>query len=66
VNLFYAVAINSPSSKQSNPAIEKILQFFTTHGLNLLQQLNYASTHPNHLASCCIGYIGYPAMSSVH
>lgn len=51
VNLFYAVAANSPSASQSNPMMEKILRFFTTHALNLLQQLNYAITHPNHLAS---------------
>ncbi|KAF9445018.1 hypothetical protein P691DRAFT_777875 [Macrolepiota fuliginosa MF-IS2] len=51
VNLFYAVAANSPSTSQSNPVVEKILRSFTTHALNLLQQLNYAITHPNHLAS---------------
>ncbi|XP_006461023.1 hypothetical protein AGABI2DRAFT_221404 [Agaricus bisporus var. bisporus H97] len=51
VHLFYAVAANSPSTQQSKPAMEKISRFFTTHALNLLQQLNYAIDHPNHLAS---------------
>lgn len=51
VNLFYAVTANSPPTQQSKPAMEKISRFFTTHALNLLQQLNYAISHPNHLAS---------------
>jgi nuclear pore complex protein Nup188 len=51
VNLFYAVAANSPSASASDPAFQKVLRFFTTHALNFLQQLNYAITHPNHLAS---------------
>ncbi|KAJ3555270.1 hypothetical protein NP233_g12249 [Leucocoprinus birnbaumii] len=51
VNLFYAVAANSPSTSRSNPTVDRVLGSFTTHALNLLQQLNYAITHPNHLAS---------------
>ncbi|KAF8626720.1 hypothetical protein AX17_006486 [Amanita inopinata Kibby_2008] len=52
INLFYAIASNTPSKPTStNSAVEKILRAFTTSGLKLLQQLNYAITHPNHLAS---------------
>ena len=49
VNLFYAVAINSVS--QADVATEQVLNFFKVHALNLLQQLNYAITHPNHITS---------------
>ncbi|KAJ3512033.1 hypothetical protein NLJ89_g3758 [Agrocybe chaxingu] len=51
VNLFYAIAASVPSSAKSNPAVDKVLRVFTTHALQLLQQVNYAITHPNHLAS---------------
>ena len=49
VNLFYAVAISSVS--QADVATEQVLDFFKVHALNLLQQLNYAITHPNHITS---------------
>ena len=51
VNLFYAIAESAPSTGQVNPAVEKVLRVFSGHALLLLQQLNYALTHPNHLAS---------------
>ena len=51
VNLFYAVAINSSSVSQVDAATGQVLEFFKVHALNLLQQLNYAITHPNHIAS---------------
>lgn len=51
VNLFYALAESAPSTRGTNPAVEKVLRDFTTHALLLLQQINYALTHPNHLAS---------------
>ena len=51
VNLFYAIAASTPSAANSNPAVTKVLRVFSTHALMLLQQINYALTHPNHLAS---------------
>ena len=52
VALFYAIAASTPGrSSKPRPAGEKILRAFTVSGLKLLQQLNYAITHPNHLAS---------------
>ncbi|KAF9535154.1 hypothetical protein CPB83DRAFT_781281 [Crepidotus variabilis] len=51
VNLFYAIAASIPSAAKRNPMIDKVLRVFTTHSLQLLQQINYAITHPNHLAS---------------
>ncbi|KAF9459152.1 nucleoporin subcomplex protein binding to Pom34-domain-containing protein [Collybia nuda] len=51
VNLFYSIAASAPSAANSNPAVDKVLRVFTTHALQLIQQLNYAITHPNHLAS---------------
>jgi len=51
VTLFYAIASTSPSAQNRNQTTEKILVAFTTKALLLLQQLNYALTHPNHLAS---------------
>ncbi|KIJ69754.1 hypothetical protein HYDPIDRAFT_120759 [Hydnomerulius pinastri MD-312] len=52
VNLFYAIAESAPPPTTSpNPVITKVLRVFSTHALVLLQQLNYALTHPNHLAS---------------
>ncbi|KAF8885802.1 nucleoporin subcomplex protein binding to Pom34-domain-containing protein [Infundibulicybe gibba] len=51
VNLFYAISNSAPTSAQSSPAVDKVLRVFATHSLQLLQQLNYAITHPNHLAS---------------
>ncbi|KAA1466701.1 hypothetical protein DENSPDRAFT_811950 [Dentipellis sp. KUC8613] len=51
VGLFYAIASTAPSVSNRNPATEKILTAFSSNVLLLLQQLNYALTHPNHLAS---------------
>jgi len=52
VALFYAIAASTPGrSSKPHPAGEKILRAFTISSLKLLQQLNYAITHPNHLAS---------------
>ncbi|TFK28983.1 hypothetical protein FA15DRAFT_753049 [Coprinopsis marcescibilis] len=64
VNLFYAIASSVPNSASAssssfgslttggvNPAVDKVLKVFTTHALLLLQQINYAITHPNHLGS---------------
>ncbi|EAU82745.2 hypothetical protein CC1G_10650 [Coprinopsis cinerea okayama7 len=51
VNLFYAIAASAPNAVKANPAVDKVLRVFTTHALLLLQQINYAITHPNHLAS---------------
>lgn len=51
VNLFYAIAISVPFAAKSNPVVTKVLRVFTTHALQLLQQVNYAITHPNHLVS---------------
>lgn len=51
VNLFYSIAANTPSTRNTDPAVSKVLRVFSTHALSLLQQVNYALTHPNHLAS---------------
>ena len=51
VNLFYALAESAPPAASPNPVVVKVLRVFTTHALMLLQQLNYALTHPNHIAS---------------
>lgn len=51
VNLFYSIAVSVPSAAKSNPVVEKVLRVFTTHALQLFQQVNYAITHPIHLAS---------------
>ncbi|KJA28250.1 hypothetical protein HYPSUDRAFT_197752 [Hypholoma sublateritium FD-334 SS-4] len=50
-NLFYALAASVPTSAKSNALVERILSGFTVNALKLLQQVNYAITHPNHLAS---------------
>ncbi|KAG6836390.1 hypothetical protein H0H93_008535 [Arthromyces matolae] len=53
VNLFQSIALNSPSrtSSKSDSTVDTVLNTFSGHALQLLQQLNYAITHPNHLAS---------------
>jgi len=51
VNLFYAIAMSVPFAAKPNPVVTKVLRVFTTHALQLLQQVNYAITHPNHIAS---------------
>ncbi|OCH94502.1 hypothetical protein OBBRIDRAFT_123418 [Obba rivulosa] len=50
VNLFSAMAHDHTHASGSE-AVKSVLQFFTSDALLLLQQLNYALTHPNHLAS---------------
>ncbi|KAI0677700.1 hypothetical protein C8Q78DRAFT_960939 [Trametes maxima] len=49
VNLFGAIAQGTAAS--TNDPVKRVTQFFTSDALLLLQQLNYALTHPNHLAS---------------
>ncbi|PPQ92766.1 hypothetical protein CVT25_003875 [Psilocybe cyanescens] len=51
INLFYAIATSVPASAKSDPVVEKVLRGFTNRALHLLQQVNYAITHPNHLAT---------------
>ena len=51
VNLFAAIARNLPLMARPGESVTRILGVFTTHALTLLQHLNYALTHPNHLAS---------------
>ncbi|KAJ7762365.1 nucleoporin subcomplex protein binding to Pom34-domain-containing protein [Mycena maculata] len=51
VNIFYSIAESAPLAPNVSPAVEKVLHVFSPHALHLLQQLNYAITHPNHLAS---------------
>ncbi|EIW76402.1 hypothetical protein CONPUDRAFT_168949 [Coniophora puteana RWD-64-598 SS2] len=62
VHLFGAIARNAhagPSTSSvkrgskegGGEAVEKVLRAFSTHALRLLQQINYALTHPHHLAS---------------
>ncbi|KAF9553540.1 hypothetical protein CPC08DRAFT_673179 [Agrocybe pediades] len=51
INLFYAIASSVPASAKPNPVVEKVLRVFSTRALHLLQQVNYAITHPNHLSS---------------
>jgi nuclear pore complex protein Nup188 len=51
VNLFSSIADSTPSAANTSPVVAKVLRVFTTHALLLLQQVNYALTHPNHLAS---------------
>ena len=51
VNLFCAIAESAPpTATNSNPVVTKVLRVFSTRALVFLQQLNYALTHPNHLA----------------
>ncbi|KAF9226911.1 hypothetical protein BS17DRAFT_697218 [Gyrodon lividus] len=51
VNLFYAISESAPPTTSPNPVVTKVLRVFSTQALVFLQQLNYALTHPNHLAS---------------
>ncbi|KAG5644795.1 hypothetical protein DXG03_007617 [Asterophora parasitica] len=51
VNLFQSIALSAPASSNTNPIVDKVLRTFSDHALQLLQQLNYAITHPNHLTS---------------
>ncbi|KAH9854890.1 nucleoporin subcomplex protein binding to Pom34-domain-containing protein [Lenzites betulinus] len=49
VGLFGAIAQGTAGSP--NEAVKRVTRLFTSDALLLLQQLNYALTHPNHLAS---------------
>ncbi|KAH9939314.1 uncharacterized protein BXZ73DRAFT_99515 [Epithele typhae] len=49
VNVYAAVAQGASSS--SSDAAKRVLRDFSVNALLLLQQINYALTHPNHLAS---------------
>lgn len=51
VSLFHSIAESTPHSASKNPVVEKVLRGFTARASMLLQQINYALTHPNHLAS---------------
>ncbi|KAH8832742.1 hypothetical protein DL96DRAFT_1583183 [Flagelloscypha sp. PMI_526] len=51
VNLFAAIAEAAPRSASPSAAVAKVLEIFTDKALDLLQQFNYALTHPNHLAT---------------
>ncbi|KAG9015816.1 hypothetical protein FRB93_012381 [Tulasnella sp. JGI-2019a] len=51
VGLFQAVATQSVGAPQPDPAVIDILRAFSERALLLLQQLNYALTHPNHLST---------------
>ncbi|KAF5392573.1 hypothetical protein D9757_002255 [Collybiopsis confluens] len=51
VNIFSALARNSSSTINTKSVAENVLRVFSPLALRLLQQLNYAITHPHHLAS---------------
>ncbi|KAH9002466.1 hypothetical protein EDB86DRAFT_3125995 [Lactarius hatsudake] len=51
VSLFYSIASSAPVEGHRNETTQRILAAFSTKALLLLQQLNYALSHPNHLAS---------------
>lgn len=50
LGLFYLITDGSPSSSRNGPALSPVLRAYVDHALQLLQQLNYALTHPKHLA----------------
>ncbi|KIK70479.1 hypothetical protein GYMLUDRAFT_209663 [Collybiopsis luxurians FD-317 M1] len=51
VNVFSALAQNTPPTLNTKSGVENVLRVFSPLALRLLQQLNYAIIHPNHLAS---------------
>jgi nuclear pore complex protein Nup188 len=51
VNIFYSIAESAPAAPNISDAVASVLHMFSPPALLLLQQLNYAITHPNHLAS---------------
>ncbi|KAF7347344.1 hypothetical protein MVEN_01490100 [Mycena venus] len=51
VNIFYSIAESAPLAPNVSDAVANVLHVFSPPALLLLQQLNYAITHPNHLAS---------------
>ncbi|KAI0265861.1 hypothetical protein BC834DRAFT_955087 [Gloeopeniophorella convolvens] len=50
-NLFHSIASSAPAEGYRNETTQEILSAFSTNALLLLQQLNYALSHPNHLTS---------------
>ncbi|KAF9270816.1 hypothetical protein L218DRAFT_1014004 [Marasmius fiardii PR-910] len=50
VLLFHAIALNTPNVNV-HPEVENIMRVFSPLALRQLQQINYAISHPNHLAS---------------
>lgn len=50
VGLFSAIAASAPSSANRNEVTTKVLAAFSNNALMLVQQLNYALSHPNQLA----------------
>ncbi|KAJ7919323.1 nucleoporin subcomplex protein binding to Pom34-domain-containing protein [Mycena leptocephala] len=51
VNIFYSIAESAPLAPNISDTVANVLHIFSPPALLLLQQLNYAITHPNHLAS---------------
>ncbi|KAJ7361132.1 nucleoporin subcomplex protein binding to Pom34-domain-containing protein [Mycena albidolilacea] len=51
VNIFYSIAESAPAAPNISDAVASVLHMFSPPALLLLQQLNYAITHPNHLAT---------------
>ncbi len=51
VHLFFSIAESSSVASHRSSVVEKTLRFFTPRALHLLQQVNYAITHPHQLAS---------------
>ncbi|KAL0577277.1 hypothetical protein V5O48_004705 [Marasmius crinis-equi] len=50
VLIFHAIALNTPNANM-HPEVESVMRAFSPLALRLLQQINYAISHPNHLAS---------------
>ncbi|ESK96206.1 hypothetical protein Moror_7196 [Moniliophthora roreri MCA 2997] len=50
LHLFHSIALNTPSA-DAHPEAANVMRVFSPLALRLLQQLNYAISHPNHLAS---------------
>ena len=50
LGLFYLMVEGSSSNCRSGTALAPVLSAYAEHTLQLLQQLNYALTHPKHLA----------------
>jgi nuclear pore complex protein Nup188 len=50
LNLFHSIALDAQST-DAHPEVANVMRVFSPLALRLLQQLNYAISHPNHLAS---------------
>ncbi|KAK7058619.1 hypothetical protein VNI00_002255 [Paramarasmius palmivorus] len=50
LNLFHSIALDAQSA-DAHPEVANVMRVFSPLALRLLQQLNYAISHPNHLAS---------------